>query len=124
MQDKDSVVALLHQIQESLGELSTTVGELANQVEQTRSHNFLTESEMAAHLCITTRAIQKRRYCGSLPYGVWQKVGGKVVYSLKHYEEWLESIWLRHLLITTTEPPKPLRRKKSQPKGRIIYKLT
>ncbi|MCY1302985.1 hypothetical protein D9M70_526720 [compost metagenome] len=53
----------------------------------------LSEEEMAARLGITFRALQTRRLKKKIPHGVWNKINGDVIYSVKRYEAWLESTW-------------------------------
>ncbi|MCY1448697.1 hypothetical protein D9M71_653920 [compost metagenome] len=53
----------------------------------------LSEVEMAARLGITFRALQTRRLKGKIPHGVWNKINGDVIYSVKRYDAWLESTW-------------------------------
>jgi len=53
----------------------------------------LDERAMAEHLGLTYRAIQTRRLKGKIPHGVWNKVNGDIIYSIRRYDEWLESNW-------------------------------
>ncbi|MCY1550701.1 hypothetical protein D9M68_869720 [compost metagenome] len=48
---------------------------------------------MAEHLGITFRALQTRRLKKKIPYGVWNKINGDVIYSIRRYEAWIESTW-------------------------------
>lgn len=52
-----------------------------------------TEAEMADYLGITLRALRTRRHRNQIPYGVWNKQGRDTIYSVRRYEEWLESTW-------------------------------
>lgn len=118
MREKSVIAPLLRQTQASLAALGAVIGELADQVENEQNAcrpDFLSESEMAAHLGITKRAIQARRSRGQIPPGVWQKVGSSVVYSLSRYEDWLESIWVQARPMVTYKKSEPTARKKPRP---------
>lgn len=61
--------------------------------ELTEARDKLEEHQMATLLGLSYRALQSRRLKGLIPFGVWNKVGRETVYSVRKYEEWLESIW-------------------------------
>lgn len=54
----------------------------------------VTEQKMADLLGCTKRALEGRRLRGSIPEGVWMKHSGRIIYSKKRYDEWLESQWI------------------------------
>lgn len=54
----------------------------------------LTEKQMADRLGTTVKALQARRGRGQIPEGVWNKLGNHVMYSVRRYDEWLESLWV------------------------------
>ena len=62
--------------------------------EQIEYEDKVPEQVMAAMLGITYRALQTRRSKGQIPEGVWNKVNGKIIYSRRRYDEWLESLWV------------------------------
>ncbi len=72
----------------------------------------LTETQMADELGTSLKALQHRRYGGQIPEGVWMKQGRTIYYSLKRYDDWLESVWKPKLLPqiqTELRPPRPRR---------------
>ena len=96
MSNQDPIAEQFKRIQVLLMELSTASGQLAELFEERAHQNLpemLTETQMAAHLGITKRAIQGRRSRGQIPPEVCQKVGSTWFYSLRRYEDWLESLW-------------------------------
>lgn len=54
----------------------------------------ITEEQMALRLGTTVRALQTRRFRKQIPMGVWNKDGRRIIYSIRRYEEWLESQWI------------------------------
>ncbi|CAI8878475.1 HTH_17 domain-containing protein [Pseudomonas donghuensis] len=54
----------------------------------------VTEQRMAELLGCTKRALEGRRLRGVLPEGIWIKHHGRIIYSKKRYDEWLESQWI------------------------------
>lgn len=53
--------------------------------------DHVTETEMAVIYHTTKKALEGRRHKGQIPKGVWFYAFGKVHYSIKGYEAWLES---------------------------------
>lgn len=51
------------------------------------------EKKMAELLEITQRALEGKRVRGVIPEGVWKKVDGRIYYSIRRYEAWLEGSW-------------------------------
>lgn len=62
--------------------------------ESTGDVDKVTEQRMADLLGCTKRALEGRRLRGAIPEGVWMKHGGRIIYSKKRYDEWLESQWI------------------------------
>ena len=56
-------------------------------------HDKVSEEKMAALLGITKKALQRRRERGTIPADVWIKMNSRIIYSLRRYDEWLESRW-------------------------------
>lgn len=54
----------------------------------------LTEKQMAEYLGTTARALEARRSRDQIPKGVWMKIGSRIIYSVRRYNEWQESQWL------------------------------
>lgn len=54
----------------------------------------VTEQRMADLIGCTKRALETRRLTGTVPQGVWMKHGGRIIYSKRRYDEWLESLWI------------------------------
>jgi hypothetical protein len=51
------------------------------------------EERMAALIGTTKRALEGKRARGIIPEGVWNKIDGRVFYSIRRYEAWQESQW-------------------------------
>ncbi|WP_248731828.1 hypothetical protein [Pseudomonas sp. MWU13-2517] len=51
------------------------------------------EVRMAEIIGTTKRALEGKRDRGVIPEGVWNKIDGRIFYSLRRYEAWLESQW-------------------------------
>ncbi|WP_256676495.1 MULTISPECIES: hypothetical protein [unclassified Pseudomonas] len=51
------------------------------------------EARMAEIIGTTKRALEGKRDRGVIPEGVWNKIDGRIFYSLRRYEAWLESQW-------------------------------
>ncbi|WP_262500078.1 helix-turn-helix domain-containing protein [Pseudomonas sp. EZ-C24] len=62
----------------------------------------ITEKLMAELIGCTKRALERRRQDGKIPEGVWMKHGGRIIYSKKRYDEWLESQWIYPQELTST----------------------
>ncbi|WP_280348809.1 hypothetical protein [Pseudomonas sp. BN414] len=56
-------------------------------------HDKVLESKMADLIGTTTKALQRKRERGVIPRGVWQLIDGRVMYSRRRYDEWVESLW-------------------------------
>ncbi|MNZ72766.1 hypothetical protein D3C78_911530 [compost metagenome] len=55
--------------------------------------DHVTEKAMAGIYGTTQKALETRRYRGQIPEGVWIRLHGRIYYSIKRYEAWLESQW-------------------------------
>ena len=64
------------------------------ETEDTGNVDKITEKLMAELIGCTKRALEHRRLEGKIPQGVWMKHGGRIIYSKKRYDEWLESQWI------------------------------
>jgi len=51
------------------------------------------EARMAELIGTTKRALEGKRDRRVIPEGVWNKIDGRIFYSLRRYEAWLESQW-------------------------------
>ncbi|WP_236412669.1 hypothetical protein [Pseudomonas syringae] len=51
------------------------------------------EARMAEIIGTTKRALEGKRDRGVIPEGVWNKIDGRIFYSIRRYEAWLESQW-------------------------------
>gem|GEM_PF-3636573 len=71
---------------------------------------------MADLIGITKKALQRRREREAIPEGVWMKIDSRIVYSLRRYDEWLESRWVEPKLQATPKTKTSLSVK--QPTGR------
>ncbi|CAI8773103.1 HTH_17 domain-containing protein [Pseudomonas soli] len=64
------------------------------ETESTGDVDKVTEKRMAELIGCTKRALEHRRQEVKIPEGVWMKHGGRIIYSKKRYDEWLESQWI------------------------------
>ncbi|MOA56291.1 hypothetical protein D3C78_1802450 [compost metagenome] len=48
---------------------------------------------MAELVGTTKRALEGKRSRGVIPEGVWKKIDGRIFYSIRRYEAWLEGSW-------------------------------
>ncbi|WP_248920509.1 hypothetical protein [Pseudomonas entomophila] len=53
----------------------------------------VSEKKMAELLEITQRALEGKRARNVIPEGVWKKIDGRIYYSIRRYEAWLEGSW-------------------------------
>lgn len=51
------------------------------------------EAAMASLIGTTKKALERKRERGIIPRGVWCVIDGRVMYSKRRYNEWLESLW-------------------------------
>lgn len=51
------------------------------------------EEEMARLLGTTPKALQRKRERKVIPPGVYALIDGRVTYSIRRYDEWVESQW-------------------------------
>ncbi|NVZ64949.1 DUF4224 domain-containing protein [Pseudomonas gingeri] len=72
----------------------------------------VSEALMAELIGATSRALQGRRSRGAIPPDIWREVDGRIMYSLKRYDAWLEGHW------PPFEEPTPTKRRKPAPKDK------
>lgn len=53
----------------------------------------VTEALMAEMMGLSARALEGRRVAGKIPDSIWQRVDGRIMYSMRRYEGWLETLW-------------------------------
>lgn len=51
------------------------------------------ESRLAELIGTTSKALEHKRLSGIIPRGVWEKVNGRIMYSLERYNTWAENQW-------------------------------
>ena len=51
------------------------------------------EAKLAELVGTTQKALERKRERKVIPEGVWQKLDGRIIYSISRYNEWLESQW-------------------------------
>lgn len=56
-------------------------------------HDKVLESKLAELIGTTTKALQRKRERGIIPRGVWNVIDGRVMYSKRRYDAWVESLW-------------------------------
>lgn len=52
------------------------------------------ESKLAELIGTTSRALEYKRLTGIIPQGVWEKVNGRIMFSLERYNAWAENQWV------------------------------
>lgn len=52
------------------------------------------EARLAELIGTTARALENKRLTGIIPQGVWEKINGRIMYSLERYNEWAEKQWV------------------------------
>ncbi|WP_244157228.1 hypothetical protein [Phytopseudomonas argentinensis] len=62
-------------------------------VQLTEPLDKLSEKQMAEYLGTTPRALEAKRARKQIPEGVWKKIGSRIFYSIRRYNEWQESLW-------------------------------
>lgn len=53
----------------------------------------VTEKKMAELIGTTAKALQCKRERGIIPSTIWMKIDGRIIYSKRRYDAWLESLW-------------------------------
>lgn len=90
----------------------------------TDNWDMVTESLMAELLGLTRRALEGRRSTGAIPTDIWRKVDGRVMYSMKRYEAFLEGHWPDFVEPVNIPNKNPAHKKQAfQGKGKTIYQL-
>lgn len=51
------------------------------------------EDELARLVGTTGKALERKRQRKVIPEGVWAMIDGRIMYSLKRYDAWVESQW-------------------------------
>ncbi|MDI6527699.1 hypothetical protein QMA71_19350 [Pseudomonas otitidis] len=51
------------------------------------------EKKLAELVGTTPKALERKRERGIIPEGVWQKLDGRIIYSISRYNAWQESLW-------------------------------
>ncbi|BBP81139.1 hypothetical protein PHLH8_07810 [Pseudomonas sp. Pc102] len=64
-------------------------------VEELRNYpvDKVLEGKLAELVGTTQKALERKRERKIIPEGVWQKLDGRIIYSISRYNEWLESQW-------------------------------
>lgn len=57
------------------------------------------EEEMAMLTGTTLKALQRKRARGVIPKGVYATIDGRVMYSIRRYDQWVESLWPDYQLV-------------------------
>lgn len=51
------------------------------------------EEEMARLVGTTPTALKRKRQRGTIPEGVYATIDGRITYSIRRYDQWVESQW-------------------------------
>jgi len=65
----------------------------AEKLPEEDGHDKVTEKRMAELVGTTAKALQRKRERKIIPQGVWSKIDGRIMYSKRRYDEWIESLW-------------------------------
>ena len=65
----------------------------AEKLPEEGGHDKVTEKRMAELVGTTAKALQRKRERKIIPAGVWMKIDGRIMYSKRRYDEWIESLW-------------------------------
>ncbi|MCY1211802.1 hypothetical protein D9M71_523510 [compost metagenome] len=69
--------------------MSTTAEELINY-----PVDKVLESKLAELVGTSRKALERKRERKIIPEGVWQKLDGRIIYSISRYNAWLEGLWI------------------------------
>lgn len=86
-------------VSSAIKELSRQLDAAAEQIASleglfTEPVDKVSESRMAELIGVTKYTLEGKRKRGRIPEGVWMKVDGRIFYSIRRWEVWLESLWL------------------------------
>ena len=90
--------------------------------EITENWDKVSEELMAELMGLTARALQGRRARGKIPTDIWREIDGRIMYSMKRYDAWLEGYWPpmeKQVDINSRSARAKMQRKKRAP----VYKL-
>lgn len=64
-------------------------------------HDFVLEDQLSRLIGYPegSRALEAKRLKGVIPRGVYATIDGRVTYSIKRYNAWMESVWPREKLM-------------------------
>ncbi|WP_260688063.1 hypothetical protein [Pseudomonas sp. AO-1] len=65
----------------------------AEKLPEEDGHDKVTEKRMAELVGTTVKALARKRERKIIPQGVWSKIDGRIMYSKRRYDEWIESLW-------------------------------
>lgn len=55
------------------------------------------EARLAELIGTTSKALEHKRLAGIIPRGIWEKVNGRIMYSLERYNTWAENQWVSRM---------------------------
>jgi hypothetical protein len=91
---KTKISGLLFSSQPDYPQAEIASGAVMTASTETDVLDKVSEEQMAKLLGTTKRALQARRARKKIPEEVWMKVGRKIIYSKRIYDEWIESQWI------------------------------
>ncbi|OQR35185.1 hypothetical protein BWR15_14685 [Pseudomonas sp. T] len=102
MTDSRAISAQLKMIHSTITDLAEGVMHLACLLDGSiQPHDtgspFLTEEKMAERLGLSRRALESKRSKKLIPEGSWMKHGGRIIYNVQAYDDWMEGEWQKHL---------------------------
>ena len=63
-------------------------------------HDFILEDQLSRLIGYPegSRALEAKRLKGFIPPGVYASIDGRITYSIKRYNAWMESLWPKNLV--------------------------
>ena len=109
---RETLMRRLDSSQEGVFGADPSMPELAEIVD---NWDKVTEELMAEMMGLSARALEGRRAAGKIPVSIWQRVGGRIMYSMRRYEGWLETLWPAFEPPSETGPSRPAKASKDSP---------
>lgn len=72
-------------------------------------HDYVLESQLSRLIGYPegSRALEAKRVKGLIPKNVYAVIDGRVTYSIKRYNAWIESLWPQNLMVSLRESSSP-----------------
>ncbi|SDK82344.1 hypothetical protein SAMN05216189_105327 [Pseudomonas delhiensis] len=98
----------------------------------------ISEARLAFLIGTTQKALERKRERKIIPEGVWSKIDGRIIYSKRRYDEWVESLWtdraalrssatrsasVSHGMVSVGVKPLPIRQPRKGSPRQAVYEL-